>query len=113
MESFSKLLPFTAQADLTMEDFESIDTKVEDRIVRVHSHPGAYDHTDEGSLGDEGSVETSTAICMDDDGGNSVVGADSVAPMDGENEDLMVGEEEDADATADAEGSADEVKKEE
>ena len=91
----SRIQSVMAQADLTMEDFNSIDNKVEDRIVRVRSHTGAYEDEgrDDGSVGgdDDGTVQTSTAVCQDDDGDDSVVG-ESVAP-DGAGGNAEAGEE--------------------
>lgn len=71
-----RIKPVGSSAELTMSDFESIDNKVEERIVRVQSS-----HTyEEASIGDDGSVQTSTAICQEEDCEQSVVGEASVAP---------------------------------
>lgn len=65
--------------ELTLEDFESIDNKIEGRITCVRSHEG-YDNTDLNS--DDGSVQTGIAICQDSadqashDGGPANAAAD-------------------------------------
>ena len=74
----NRIKPVTAQAELMAEDFESIDNKVDQRIVRVHSVPAAIADGDDVSFADDGSVQTSTAICQEDDGGASVLGESSV-----------------------------------
>lgn len=83
-----RIKPVNAQADLTITDFDSIDNKPEDRIVRVRSTQAMFEEGDDESLGDEGTVQTSTAICDDDDGGNSIVGESSVVPDETQNDNV-------------------------
>ena len=71
-----RIKPVGSSAELTMSDFESIDNKLEERIVRVHSS-----HTfDEASIGDDGSVQTSTAICQEEECEQSMAGEASADP---------------------------------
>lgn len=81
-----------------MEDFESIDTKVEGRIVRVRTSLENDDGTggqnedgsfagDDGSLADDGSVVTANAV-YPDHGGASVVGESSITPDDDDNQSI-------------------------